>query len=221
MKNVYIIFTLAAVSLASCKKEEEDKTKTTVTVETDSTIYTKPKADTAAAAPLDTVAMREAWEKYAAVGEQHKMLAMEVGSYNDELTFWMEPGAEPMKYKTISETRMVLGGRFQETKYKGMVMDMPFEGISTIGYNNISKEFASTWIDNTATGMMILTGKYDDTTKAVTYIGEMPDPMAPGKMIKMRQVYTMVDKNTYKLESYDIRDGVKEFKSMEIVRKRK
>jgi hypothetical protein len=35
---------------------------------------------------------------------------------------------------------------------------MPFEGISTLGYDNAKKTFFSTWIDNMGTGMMVMEG---------------------------------------------------------------
>jgi len=207
--------TLAIITLffISCKKEV--KTEETPAKPADSIKTEEPVAE----APLDSAAQMKAWQEYATPGDPHKMMADEVGTWNCDMTFWSDANAKPEKGTTTAEIKMILGGRFQEAIYKGTMMGHPFEGKSTIGYNNASKEFTSTFIDNMGTGMMITVGKYNENNKSIDYKGEMPDPVT-AKNTSYREVYTIVDAKTRKMEMYDTKNG-SEYKSMEIIMTRK
>ncbi|AWH85564.1 hypothetical protein HYN59_10775 [Flavobacterium album] len=216
MKKVLLSMAVLALCLASCKKETKTETETDVTAKTDSVT---PAEEVAPEKPMDSVAMQEAWKKYATPGSGQKMMADEVGTWNCEMTFWMEPNGKPEKSTSVAEIKMVLGGRYQEATYKGTMMGQPFEGKSTMAYNNANNEITSTFIDNMGTGMMVSTGTYDEATKAINLRGEMVD-CTTGKKRPYREAYTMVDANTRTMEMFDTKDG-KEYKSMEIVMKRK
>lgn len=215
MKKVYLALSVMALCFASCKKETKVE-ETDTTVVKDSVV---PEEPAAAEAPMDSVAMHKAWEAYATPGDMHKMLASDAGAWNNEMTFWMAPDAKPEKYTSTCDVKMILGGKYQQTAYKGNMMGMPFEGLGTIGFDNASKEFTSTWIDNMGTGMMVMRGKYDEATKTTTLHGKMMDPMT-GKETECREVYTYVDATTRKMEMFDNK-GNGEFKSMEIIMKKK
>ena len=213
MKKMYLGLSVLAVCFASCKGDV--KVETTET-DTDTTAVINEEASEV---EMDSVAEMKAWEAYATPGEAHKMMADEVGSWTNETTFWHEPGGEPMKASSTSEVKMLLGGRYQEMIYKGDMMGMPFEGRSTMAYDNTTKEYISTWIDNMGTGMMIMRGKMEPGAKTLELKGEMVDP-ARGKAIECREVYTIIDENTRKMEMYCDKHG-EEFKNMEIIMKRK
>lgn len=214
MKNVFVTLSVLALCLTSCK--EEKTIKTTVT-ETDSTTVIKPETKEE---PMDSVAMEEAWKAYGTPGFQHKMMADETGKWDVEMTFWTAPDAAPEKYTATAQARMLFDGKYQEVNYDGTMMGMPFQGKSTLAFNNKSGEYISTWIDNMGTGMLIVKGHYDEATKAINFTGSMPDPLT-GKDIGVREVYSIVDAKTRKLESFETKEGQKEFKSMEILMKRK
>jgi hypothetical protein len=161
----------------------------------------------------------KAWMAYMTPGQQHQLLAEETGNWDCEMKFWMVPDAPPQTYKSVADIKMVMGGRYQEGRYSGSMMGTPFEGLSTVAYDNAAKKFISTWVDNMGTGMMVMYGNLSKDGKTITFMGEMTDPMT-GKPCKVREVYTIVDKNTRKLEMFDTKDG-KEVKSMEIVMKRR
>lgn len=161
----------------------------------------------------------KAWMAYMTPGEAHKMLAEEVGEWDCEMKFWMAPGAPAQTYKTTAEINMILGGRYQTSNYKGMIMGMPFEGKATVGFDNATKEYVSTWMDNMGTGIMVMKGNMKKGSNVIHFSGEGVDP-ATGKKIKMREVYTIIDENTRKLEMFDDKTG-KEAKTMEIIMKRK
>jgi len=199
--------------LLSCKKEiktESENTKVTDSIKTEEPI---------AEAPLDSAAQMKAWTEYATPGNLHKMMADETGTWNCEMTFWMDPNAKPEKATSTATIKMILGGRYQEANYSGMMMGQPFEGKSTLAYNNASKEFTTTFIDNMGTGIMVATGKFDEKSKSMELKGEMVNPLN-GKKTPYREIYTIVDANTRKMEMFDFKNG-EEYKSMEILMKRK
>lgn len=168
----------------------------------------------------DQAAMEKAWAEYMAPGKIHALLASETGTWDEEMTMWMMPGAAPEKYTMTCEISMIMGGRYQQGIHRGTMMGMPFEGISTVGYNNASKKFESTWIDNMGTGFMFMRGNYDVKTHQITFNGDMMDPMTKTAK-KFREVYTMIDNDTRKMEMYDTDASGKEYKSMEILMKRR
>ena len=204
---------LAFISIFSCGKKEETNLETETVKDTilvEETAFTMP----------DSATIAKAWEEYMMPSEPHKILALENGKWNEEMTMWMEPGGEPMKNTMIAESKMIYGDRFQETTHKGDFMGMPFEGKSTLGFNNASQEYTSTWIDNMSTGIMILTGKYDEATKTINFSGTAVDPITK-KEKAVRETYTIVDENTRKMEMFDVDYNGKEYKNMEIVMTRK
>jgi hypothetical protein len=215
MKKIFLTMLVLALCFASCKKETKVETDVTTTDTTKVVTLEAPEAEE----PMDSVAEMKAWQAYATPGDAHKFMAADNGSWTNEMTFWHEGNDKPMKSTSTSESKMIFGGRYQEMNYKGNMMGMPFEGKSTIAYDNATKEFTNTWIDNMGTGMMVMKGKMSADGKSVDMKGEMVDP-ARGKAIECREVYTVVDANTRKLEMFDIKNG-KEHKNMEIIMKRK
>lgn len=217
MKANYIYLGLLFLCLTSCKKE------VTIKEEVINKVDTVPELKEAeiTSEPMDSLAMQKAWTEYATPTEPHKRMASESGTWTEDLTFWMSPeDKNPQKYTATAEFKMLLGGRYQEQRHRGKMMGMDFEGISTLVYNNANGEYTSTWIDNMGTGMMVSTGKYDEASKSTTFNGETIDPMTK-KSKKFRQVVTIIDDNTQKMESFDEAQDGKEFKSMEILMKRK
>jgi len=200
-----LLYTAMALCLISCKEQTKILNSGNDTVATTDT--TTPK-------PLDSIQMRDAWIKYATPGEQHKMLSDEAGTWDVEMTFFTEDVKE-QKGTAVADIQMVLGGRYQQSTYKGTMDNMLFEGISTVAFNNTTGEFTSTWADNLSTGLMVLTGPYDEINKTITFKGTMADPY-DGKKITVRQVYTFVNENSRKMELFDTKNG-KERKSLEMV----
>ena len=213
MKKLTTTLVLFLLCFISCKKEV--KTETVTTNVSDTTKTEEPIAEE----PVDSAAQAKAWQAYATPGAPHKLLSDEVGTWNCEMTFWYEPNAKPEKSSSVATIKMILGGRYQESNYVGKIMGAPFEGKSTVAYNNASKEFTTTFIDNMGTGMMVAVGKYDEGTKSVEYKGEVVNPVT-GKKAPYREVYTIVDPTTRKMEMYDTKNGA-EYKSMEIIMKKK
>jgi hypothetical protein len=70
------------------------------------------------------------------------------------------------------------------------------------------------------TGIMIGEGPWDEATKSITIKGKMIDPSSKKEM-DFREVFTVVDATTQKMEMFAPAPDGKEFKSMEITFTRK
>jgi len=170
-------------------------------------------------ASAQTEAETKAWTNYMTPGPVHDMMAKSAGAWSGKCTFWMKPGAPPTTAMVDAKNEMILGGRYLQSKNTGEMMGMPFEGIGVTAYDNATKKFINTWMDNMGTGIMTLEGTWDDNTKSITFKGKAVDPMT-GKEAPVRQILKFVDDNTQSLEMYQDSNG-KEFKSMEILFTRK
>ncbi len=206
MKRLLLIAFAGTLVMASCSDSKDAKVAS----------ETKTSSDTTQAwIPIDSAMMMQKWQEYMTVGEPHKMLAKTAGTWTAETTMWMADGAPPQKSTGSSVTETIYGGLYQKTTHKGDMMGMPFEGQSIAGYDNMKKEYFSTWIDNMGSGIMVATGQYDSVANKLTL--SATTKCMNGQDATMREVFTIVDDNTHIMEMYgpDPKTG-KEYKTMEI-----
>lgn len=150
-------------------------------------------------------------------GEHHEHMKKLAGNHTYTMKMWMDPSTPPTESTGKRTSEFLLGGRFLEEKYSGTFMGMPFEGIGTLGYDNVKKQYVGTWIDNMSTGIMISHGTCDKGSWTMT--GESSDPMT-GKTWTSRSVVKIVDDNTFVMEMYAPGPDGKEYKMMEMTCKK-
>ena len=208
-----LLFFAACAFMLSCNDE---KKSATVSTDADTTKVTTADnaADATPAPPMDSAAMMKAWQVYMTPGAEHKMLAMSAGKWDEELTMYMSPDAPPQSMKATAENTMMLNGLYQRSVHKGSYNGMPFEGISTVGFNNASKKFQSSWVDNMGTGIGYMEGTYDSTTRTLTMAGKATDPMS-GKEMSTRETMKFIDNDNQYMEMFDTHAG-KEMRVMTI-----
>lgn len=199
MKQILIAFCSAAL-LFSCN-EADNKTSTDITGNKETVSTSDSKTAEEDWVPVDSATAMKTMMETGTPGKEHSLLAKADGTWTGETTMWMTPDAPPMKSTFNATNKMIMNGHYQETTIKGDMMGMPFEGISTTGYDNAKKMFTSTWIDNMSTATMYMEGPWDEATKSITFTGKMLCP-ANGKMCDMKQVYKMVDNDTQIMEMY-------------------
>jgi len=146
--------------------------------------------------PVDSATAMKAWMEYAKPGEPHKILAQSNGTWQGDVTMWMSMDAAPSKSTSTIINKMVMDGRYQVSSFNGNFMGMPFEGMSTTGYDNFKKIFISTWIDNMGTGIMKMEGPWDETTRSMTLTGKMTDP-STGRECDMKEVFKIIDASNF------------------------
>lgn len=164
--------------------------------------------------------MMKAWQEYMTPGDMHKVLASFEGDWTTDGKMWMDPNGQPMTSTGSASYKMTLGGRYQESSFKGEMMGQQFEGKGMMGYDNFKKQFENTWVDNMGTGIMKTEGKYDAATKTFTMSGNMVDPMT-GKQCTIRETLKLVDNDTHVMTMYNSIGGAPEYKTMELTFKRK
>jgi hypothetical protein len=202
-----LIVPLAALLAAPLVGEEKKEEK-------------KPDAAAPAAAAPDKDAVMKAWMDAGKPGEPHKKLAAMEGSWTVKVKSQMDPSAPAEETEGTAEMKMILGGRYLEQKYEGKMMGQPFSGVGWTAYDNIKKKYVSTWVDNTATGVMVMYGSYDKSGKVLTSWGTYDDAVTK-KATKMKEVLTEVDADTAKFEMHMPGPDGKLYKGLEMVYKRK
>ena len=162
----------------------------------------------------DQAAQMQIWMEYMTPGPMHEMLAKSVGDWKTITRFWMDPAGEPTETEGTGKTEMILGGRYQKSTHKSSMMGMETEGLFIMGYDNATREFTATWMDNIGTGTAVAKGRYDESTNSINLNGAMVDPMSKQEM-NFREVLKFLDDDHQLLEMYVVYNG-QEFKSMEI-----
>jgi len=210
MKKIILTFCSATFFLFACNSGEKDKV-----VVTDGKIEdVKKDSGAAPAAPMDTTGMTKAWEDFKTPGAMHKWLAAQNGTWEGEVSQWMDPAAPPMKSKNTIVNSMILNGLYQQSKFTGTMFGMPFEGQSTTGYDNAKKMFVATWVDMSGSGIVYMTGNWDEATKTLNLKGRQTDPMT-GKDCDIREELKIIDDNTQTMTMYGPGMDGKEMKFME------
>ena len=208
MKQITLTLCAATMLLFACndkKKTDEGKTATT---------ETKMESKETMAMP-DSATMMKNWQDYMTPGDVHKMMAKWDGTWNGDVTMWMNPGAPEQKSTSTAVNKMVFNGLYQQSTHTGNMMGMPFNGMSTVAYDIHKKEFMSTWIDNMGSGIMLLKGPWDEATKTITLKGTMTDAGTKAD-IDVRETFQIIDDNTQEMKMYVMMPDGKEFNTMNI-----
>src|SRR4030095_9968835 len=163
MKQKLLLVITVAFLFAACNNEKkaEEKTDKTADGTTKNEPYTMP----------DSATIMKAMMEYGTPGDMHKMMASWDGTWTGDITMWEKPGSPPTTSTGTAVYKMVLNGLYQESIHTGNMMGMPFEGHSILAFDNAKKMFINTWIDNFGSGMMIMKGTWDSTTKTMTLTG--------------------------------------------------
>jgi hypothetical protein len=163
---------------------------------------------------------QEYMEKFGPPGPEHKFLEPLVGTWNAKVKMWTDPTQAPQVSDGLLVRKSILGGRFIQEDFDGTLMDKPFQGIGTIGYDRGKKKFVTTWIDSAMTGTLVCKGDYDESTKTWTFKHQDTCPLT-GKPVQVRETLRIVGPDEEQLEMYRQLGDEKEMKTMEITLTRK
>ncbi len=166
--------------------------------------------------------MVQLWKEMATPGENHKHLEYFVGEWESSQKIWTEPGSEPMLGSQDIRVKSLFGGRFTEAyiKFKREFFGVNIEGIVITGYDNYKKEFVSVTFGNDGTGFLLMHGTLDKSGKVRTDYGQVDDYLTSEK-VKIKAVTTLVNKDKYTYELYQLDAKGNEIKYMEITYLRK
>lgn len=173
---------------------------------------------------MDEKAMQKMMEM-GSPGENHKLLEPMVGEWTHTVKMQMAPNAPVEESTGTNSNKWIMDGRFIQSDVEGTMnmgdKSQPFAGMAIMGYDNMNKEFNSIWIDNMMTGIMSTKGKYNPKTKTITEKGLMSCPMTGEKNKAFRSEIKFIDNDNYSYSMFVKDKSGKEFKSIEVVYKRK
>ncbi|MFQ5430276.1 MAG: DUF1579 domain-containing protein [Phycisphaerae bacterium] len=164
--------------------------------------------------------MAAKWRAMNSPGPFHKNMDPMVGDWVAASKYSPAPGVPPEVNKGTCRNSWIMGGRFIKQEYRGKAMGEPFEGLGILGYDNMKKQYTSSWVDNMTTGIMADFGVCDESGKVFTFESTHPDPMT-GKPVKMKSVTRVVNKDKHVFEMFREGPDGKMFKNLEITYTRK
>ena len=185
----------------------------------------KKAADKPAAAPPADFKLPAGWTQAdlqaciaaGTPGANHERLTKDAGVWEGKNTMWMGPGSDPVKSDSKTTVTPMLDGRFVKLEMAGEMPGMgPYIGFAISGYDNVSKKFVSTWIDNHGTGLATGEGELSKDGKTLTWNYTFNCPIT-NKPALLRQIETVTGPGTKTLEMFgaDPKTG-KEYKMMVI-----
>jgi hypothetical protein len=154
-------------------------------------------------------------EKFGPPGPEHKVLEPLIGTWRAEVKMWMDPNQSPQVSHGTLKRKSILDGRFVQEDYQGKMMDKPFHGIGTIGYDRAKQKYVTTFIDTMSTAIQMAKGDYDQSARTWTFTNEDTCPIT-GKHVKMRDTLRIVNPNEEIMEMYRQLGDEKMMKTMEI-----
>jgi len=156
----------------------------------------------------------EAYLKAGAPGAPHQWMASTTGVYDIKTRSWMEPGGPAIEDSGTATRTMMLDGRVLVEVMSSTMMGTPFTGHLLTGYDNVSGEYWSVWMDSMSTGMMASKGSCNDQ-KVCTFTGSWNDPIKKGP-VEARTTSRWTSPTTEIFEMYGPDKDGKEMKMMEI-----
>ncbi len=157
----------------------------------------------------------EAFMKASTPGPQHQALAAAAGSYDMKVKSWHEAGQPPMEDTGTATRAMTLDGRVLVEDVSSSMMGRPFSGHGSMGFDNVTGKYWSTWNDSMSTGLMVSEGTCDAAGKACSFIGHWNDPIKKTP-VKARMTTKWTSPTTQIFEMYAPGKDGKEMKMMEI-----
>jgi uncharacterized protein DUF1579 len=149
----------------------------------------------------------------AAPAPEHARLTAMCGTWDIEITFWMQPGRPGVTTKGTSTIQPLFGGMFIEEKIEGTLNGSPFTTMSWTGFNTDSHKYEATRIASTNTIRIAETGIYDENARQFELKADYP---FAGDTWHQRTVIQMPSANRMAATSYLSFGNVPEWKGVEI-----
>lgn len=108
--------------------------------------------------------MQQRQIEYMTPGAGHQVLNDRVGQWKMEVRYWLPGVPDPMVSLGTSSMQWIMDGRYIEDHTQASTDQGPFEGRGFVGFDNLTKEYVSTWIDSMSTAVMISRGTFDAAT---------------------------------------------------------
>lgn len=169
--------------------------------------------------PMDPQEMMQIYTELAAPGKPHELMASLAGSWTTKTKEWMDPQKPSIESTGTADIKMLLGGRYLQQEITGTMHERPFSAIWTIGYDNLLKQYISTWISTMGTGIFLMEGTASEDGKIITFKGQHAE-VGGGEMAH-RAIWKIIDSNKQEFVMYGTHHGGQEMKMLETTYVRK
>ena len=170
--------------------------------------------ETAGKAPKDA-AIAAALEKAMTPGEGQKKLGFMVGTFDAKIRAWATASTPPSEDIGVMVCNWVLDGRYVQIMLAGNVAGEPYSGIGYAGYDNTTKKYVATFMDNGSTGMEWYTGGFDASGMKATLKASVANPLT-GKPTPLEMRLKLDASGNHVTELWGEGLGKTMFKLMEI-----
>ena len=138
-----------------------------------------------------------------------------MGSWTTTSRMWMDAARPPEEFAGRAEFKMVLGGRFLQQDFNGVMMGQPFTGHGLTGFDTNRKQYTMVWADNVSSAFTIASGGISPDGNTITMFGQMDEPTMGefGKHVKWVTRWAGADKMFF--EAWEVQHG-KDFKVFEV-----
>ncbi|MBT5365158.1 MAG: DUF1579 family protein [Phycisphaerae bacterium] len=157
-------------------------------------------ATTTDVVPGQTLArMEKLGKELATPNSNHQILEKLAGEWNTVQTFMdTNPTAGTASYK------MIYDNRFLDGTHTGSILDIPFEGKLTIGYDNYKHKYVISFIDNLGTALRTAEGMLDKSGEVLSLWGTMDEWMTDEHDKPVMYQFKFIDKDTFFLGIHDL-----------------
>lgn len=130
-------------------------------------------------ADMDPMELMAAMMAIGQPGEPHKELMAMTGNWDTKIKMKMAPDAPWEEYTGTSKIQKALGGRYIIEKFSAELGMMgKFDGLLIMGYNNLTEEYESIWMDNFSTSPTMAAGDINESGTMIMK-GLMKDLITP------------------------------------------
>lgn len=140
----------------------------------------------------------------AAVGDEHRRLAALAGSWNVKQSLWLDDAKVPQVDAGTAVFTAVLGGRHLQQDLR-VRSNPPFQGLGFTGYDTVTRQYYTSWMDIHFTGVLWLHGDYDAAARVYRFSGAMP--AADGESVPTREELRILDSRHVVARFFETRHG--------------
>lgn len=154
-------------------------------------------------------------KKYTQPGEEHKLLERFLGKW-DTVTRFTMGGSQSPGTKGTSETKWLHDGRWLQSSWQGVMMGMPVQGTSMMGYDKFKMSYVATTVSTMDTAMNTVEGDTNREGDVLILYGTI-DEYLDGSHDKMsKTVYRFLGKDKILMEVHDFTIGEENTKVVEV-----
>lgn len=147
--------------------------------------------------------------------EGQKRLDPMIGTFDVTVLVWLDPAKPPLEYKGSSVATWVLGGRYVQNMLSTVMGGDTFEGIGYYGYDNTTKTYQASWMDNGSTAISWYRGTMDKSGRTAVLKSSLA-AAAGGKTTTMEMRVSIAESGDHVTQLWGAPRGGTPFKMMEL-----